>query len=704
MATRYWRTDGSGNWADNANWDDTSSSGAGGASYPTSSDDVIFNRAYTSATCTIGAAAACKSLTMTGASGITIAGSSSLTVSGNVTLAAGVTISWTGELNINGPSTLTTAGRTLQSWTNVLSGTLTLGDDSVLSNTLSVSDGATFNDGGHDLTAKVYIGRGTTLAGDCTWTLTGAGGYSTLYLDYSTNHTFNSSNVINITLDSGGIWLNRQNASISFGTVNITNSTGTSLFLGSYNPSFVNFSFVSDATKTAALAIVDNFTVTGTLTFTGNSQVNRPIITSNTVGTARTITLTGATVNQTDVDLRDLTYSGSPTINSTRVGDCGGNTGVDASTPKTVYADIGTTDSSNWYDNIWSVSSGGGSQSLNNYPLPQDTAIIDNATWDDTGNTLTINDSLRVGNIDASGLTEANTIALASATYYGDLILTGSGLTVTSTSKTVTLDARVKLDASDTLDINRNGSIGSGAITVNSYGTNATVKFTSALTHTGTFTLTQGDLDLNGQTITTGIFSSSNSNTRELKDSAGGGKIIVNGLTGTIFNMGTTTGLTVSNAPDIQIGNSAKTLTADATMDFGGKTFGDVKFTKHAGDYDYIIAGSNAFGTLTCETPDATYQYSDLQLTVSTDQTITSLVATGTGDYKINILSTSAGTAATLSDTTGTNTVSYCTIKDITAEGGATWDASDGTNTNVSGNTGWEWPAVTGGGLFFAHG
>jgi hypothetical protein len=27
------------------------------------------------------------------------------------------------------------------------------------------------------------------------------------------------------------------------------------------------------------------------------------------------------------------------------------------------------------------------------------------------------------------------------------------------------------------------------------------------------------------------------------------------------------------------------------TLNFGGKTFGDLKLTKHAGNYDYIIAG-----------------------------------------------------------------------------------------------------------------
>jgi hypothetical protein len=43
-----------------------------------------------------------------------------------------------------------------------------------------------------------------------------------------------------------------------------------------------------------------------------------------------------------------------------------------------------------------------------------------------------------------------------------------------------------------------------------------------------------------------------------------------------------------------------------------------------------------------------------------------------------------------ISDSTWTNTVSYCLIKNSTAIGGATWNANDWTSTDGGGNTGWD--------------
>jgi hypothetical protein len=77
-----------------------------------------------------------------------------------------------------------------------------------------------------------------------------------------------------------------------------------------------------------------------------------------------------------------------------------------------------------------------------------------------------------------------------------------------------------------------------------------------------------------------------------------------------------------------------------------------------------------------------------LTLTAGTAQVITSLTANGSTENLITIQSSSAGNAATISKASGTATVSYCSIKDIAATGGATFEAID--SVDVSGNTGWE--------------
>jgi hypothetical protein len=57
-----------------------------------------------------------------------------------------------------------------------------------------------------------------------------------------------------------------------------------------------------------------------------------------------------------------------------------------------------------------------------------------------------------------------------------------------------------------------------------------------------------------------------------------------------------------------------------------------------------------------------------------------------------------------LSKASGTVTASYLSIKDSNATGGAVWNAYNGTNTNVSNNTGWLFtpPSGTGNGNFMA--
>jgi len=706
MATRFDDTTADHKLSTAGNWS---------AGIPDAADAVTIGAAVTSLI--IDSEVNCLNFNASGTSGITISGSGTIHCRGDFTLDANVT--WTHIGNIyfwTNACNITTAGVSLNTPNTIL---VVNGADVSLQDALSAKQLLLYQNGS-SLTTNNYnmtvVGLfGDNGAGAVTLSLgTSVISCGSVIFDHCTLTMTDANHTINIAPNTS---LAHHFGGVAWGIINFTpapTAARTYAITPGSGASFKQFNITHNGDfRDTILTFANDFSVGDNSSWLGGGVGNdnptyRPLIRSSTIGTTRTITVSAAskTLTFTDIDLQDIKIAdtNTPTVTLTRVGDCGGNTKTtgggyiqDVSDPKTVYADAGTANF-NWYDNIWSTSSGGGSPSLNNYHLPQDIAVIDNLTWDDTGNTATVNDLLRVGAIDVSALTEADTLALATATYYGDLTLTGSGLTVTSTSDTITLDARV----ASVLSINRNGSFGSGGITVYSYG--GTVQLSSALVHTGAFTLTQGTFDINGQTLTCAVFSSSNSNTRELKDSAGSGKIILNGLTGTIFDMSTTTGLTVSDAPDIDIGDSNNTLTADVTFAGGGKTFGDLKITKHAGNYDCIITGSNTFGSITLETPDATYQYSDIQFTSGTDQD-TSLAATGTDDYNISIKAVTGGVAATLSDTTGTSTVSYCVIQDMTVEGGAIWDASDGTNTNVSGNTGWTWP--TGGvaaNLFFCHG
>jgi hypothetical protein len=157
-------------------------------------------------------------------------------------------------------------------------------------------------------------------------------------------------------------------------------------------------------------------------------------------------------------------------------------------------------------------------------------------------------------------------------------------------------------------------------LTVSNNGS-GTVQLADALTLgvTRTLTLTIGTLDLNGKTLTTGLFSSSNSNTRTL--AFGTGNIICNAAGGSLWNTGTVTGLTVTGTPTVNISNSGAVATTVATGAFteannisfnfttgtyaltflatAGYTAKNVNFTGFSGSWSIGTAASIIYGNLT---------------------------------------------------------------------------------------------------------
>jgi hypothetical protein len=420
----------------------------------------------------------------------------------------------------------------------------------------------------------------------------------------------------------------------------------------------------------------------------GGDPTVRPIIRSSAIGTARAITCTNNPVF-TDIDVQDIQIvTGTPT--GTRVGDCGGNTNAGCSAPKTVYA-AGIDGTRNGYDTIWVESDGTEADyatraalvDINDFPLPQDSAFVDDKSLHGTSNTLNINYPRR-GGLNVSGATVVNTISIAAGTHYGSL---NRGSRSGFAGVTLTFDARVGNNVLTGM------ASSSGSISVDSYGNTVSLYDACALT-AGTFTLTRGTFDLNGNTLTTAKLSSANANTRKLHDDVGGGKIVVTGVTGTVIDLSTDTNLTIEDAPDIQMGTGALTLTANATMamNTAAKTFGDLTFQKHAGDYNYLVTGASlTFGAITQQEPDAaagTYPINKVTWPGGSTISCTSYTATGASDSHTFL--TGSSDHATLSDTTGTNTFIHCTIQNMDVTGGATWDATNSC-TDVSGNSGWTW-------------
>ena len=214
---------------------------------------------------------------------------------------------------------------------------------------------------------------------------------------------------------------------------------------------------------------------------------------------------------------------------------------------------------------------------------------------------------------------------------YGNLTLS-SGMTIGGAS------GPVFSGTSGTQQITTNGQTIDFPITQNGVG--GTVQLQDALTlgSTRTYTLTNGTLDLNSKTLTTGLFSSNNSNTRSI--AFGTGNITTIG-SGTVWTTASTTGFSYTGTPTVNISNNSATAT---TVSTGALT------EAQALNFNYTIGSY----TLT----DTAAVYKTLNFTGFTG-TIPNSVRTiyGSAIFVAGMTLTAGANATTFSATSGTNNI-----------------------------------------------
>lgn len=576
MANRYW-VGGTGTWntTSTTNWSATSG-GASGASVPTTSDNVIFDQAGTY-TVTLSGALACLDFTISAGS-VSIsngAGGPTINIAGSMSLVAGTVWSVGGTCTIT--FSATTTGKTITTngtalFANVVingaGGDWTLGGAfSNSSGTFNVTSG-TFNTGGFNVTtASIASSNTNTRAINL--------GASTLTL--SATNVINFGTPTNLTFNAGTSQFNLSNTdpTITSGNQTFYNVSFTSTSIGTRiidGGAYNDLTLVASSSGLTQLSLSGDITVNGTLTCAGSSAIARGFVRSNTLGTVRVIT--AATLSANDCDFRDIDINGGAVGTApTRAGDCGGNTDITFPAAKSVYR-VGT--NTTWVGSASWATSSGGTGNNDNFPLAQDTAVIDNST------TLTGTLSLSAYNIsglDASTRTTGITFDHGTAvTRYGSYVL-GSGVTVSGTSGQ-TFSGR------GTMDFTSAGKTITFPITVDAPG--GTFRLLDATTLSNTVTLTRGTLNLNDFTLTATTFSSINTNTRTL--AFGTGNITVTS-TGTVFNTSTVTGLTITGTPVVNVTNATATAT---TVSPGSPTEANsISFNFTAGSYALTLSTGN---------------------------------------------------------------------------------------------------------------
>jgi hypothetical protein len=688
MADRYWIL-GTGTWdsTSTTNWSATSG-GTGGASVPTASDNVFFdansNVLATAFTVTMAnSPRVCNDFTASGLDGtMTLAGASiGLTVSGSLTFqATNFTRTYTGTTTFNA----TTTGKTVTTNGVAFGGTVTF-------------DGV---GGGWTLGSALNIGSSNLTITNGTFDTSSSGNYALtvgqLFSSNSNARTINlNASTVSTSSNTPITFTTSTNLTFNAGTSTINSSAQQPTFAGGsqtfYNVSFtstnITFPTITGANTFNNLSITGrttvgiaqfslsaNQTINGTFTVSaGLASAYRMMITSDTIGTTRTLTC--AAVSLTDTDFRDITIAGAASpASGTRLGDCKGNSGITFPAAKTVF--YRQTGSANWGatgSGSWSATSGGALDATQ-FPLAQDTAVFPAATYPASGSTTTINANFNIGTIDMS-LRTSNTMTLATGSnapfIYGNWI-NGTGITLSGTAS-ITFAGRT------TQQITSSAKTFTTTIAFDSPSGSVTLQDAMTITSTRSALLTNGTLDLDGKTLNAGLSFVTGAGTKNL--TFNGGTLVCPTASTTSFNNLQPTNFTTTAGT----GTGTISMTAATAKTFvgAGSTFNCTLNQGGAGAL--TITGSNTFGDIT-----NTYKVTgatSILFTAGTTSTFTDWNASGESTRLLTIGSVTAA-SHTLSKASGTVSSDFLSISRSTATGGAGWYAG-ANSTNGGNNSGW---------------
>lgn len=264
----------------------------------------------------------------------------------------------------------------------------------------------------------------------------------------------------------------------------------------------------------------------------------------------------------------------------------------------------------------------------------------------------------------------SGTLTGVNRVLYGDLTIS-SGMTVASSTQTTSFRA-----TSGVQRITTNGVSFRQRISIN--GTGNLTQLQDAYTSNQRVTLTAGTFDVNSKAVSCQALYVTGTSTRALSNTSGGVTLTGSGV---IFDGTTTTGLTfpVTNITLSDTSTTARTFTG------GGLTFGNLTFTG-SNINTTTFSGNNTFATVS----NAKTSAITVKLISGSTTTVSNWNLSGTVGNVVTLSSDLAGSQATISQSTGIVSVSYNTIQDINATGGAVFDAlTINGNTDAGNNSGW---------------
>jgi hypothetical protein len=511
------------------------------------------------------------------------------TISSATVNAPGATVTTSGAMTLGVTNTFTLTAGTLS-----LGGTLSTGIfSSSNTNTRAIAFGAN-NIALTSTTAAATVLSMSTATG---FTMTTSGGGFTRNQAATSNIQFGptggtASNACNLTINAGA-----SQATISSGSYfkNITFTGSTCTVVGGGGGGTINtagnltlaaggtytsvgFGFVGSATVSTLGKTISNMLVNGsgiTVTLAG-------AVTTSSSGNG--FALTEGTLNLAGFTLSTSIFTSSNT-NTRAITFGSGNIALTSTTSSALVLDMDQATGFTW--------TGTGGFTRNQAATA--TIFFGSAAGGTTANAP--NFTVNAGTL---------TLTINVSSWFKNLIFTGSACTV---SGTVNIAGNLTLGSGGTYTavnptFRASGTVTSlfktlGNTTINGTGITVTLADVMQVGITNTTTLTEGTLDLAGSSLDTGIFNSSNVNTRAISFSTGnialtsttGGATVLNmaqannftwtGTGGFTRNMAATatmvfgtTGGTTSNAPNLTVNTGASTLTITS-----GSYFKNVIFT-----------------------------------------------------------------------------------------------------------------------------
>lgn len=486
-----------------------------------------------------------------------------------------------------------------------------------------------------------------------------------------THNAFNLTVSGSITFTSGMTYTPLATSTITLNAANTLTTAGKLLPLLALTSGLTtlgdNLSFM--ASRVITLALSGNVLDLNGKTVSGNSSINRILITSNTLGTARTITNTTGTF--ANADFRDITLSVAADLSAITglSGDCGGNTNI-TFTPTATQTSSGTSGFSWSNAVVWT----------SRVPLPQDNVIINNAF---SGGAQTITEDMpRLGkSIDFTGTT--GTVSMQSSalvnsiTVYGSLTLI-SGLPL-NTNLSLIFEGRSSFiytsagGATPTSNANALMQMFGGTMTIqDAFSTNSQ------------FMVLYGTFNANGFNVTCNNFSSSNSNTRGLIGGSGTWTITRNTASAGAWSTATTTGLTF-NFTGTTI---ALTGTDNNNKGFngGGLTYGSLIITG-GGTGAWTFSQGNTWNNFTVGAPKTVIFQAGNTQTFNNPP----LFQSSSGNV-ITIDSDTTSTHTLLLNTAGVVNADFLNIQHSIATPSNTWYAGNNSTNNqavATAGSGW---------------